>query len=486
MTTDPPVLKRCAQWAAELDRLNLRIEAQGDGEWTVQIGTLGYQAIELSLWPEQQSGELESSQSVFRYAEQRVCFTTPWDDEWTDCTPEGGLTLVEWTESSLGKLIARHLDWEVESALEDPLGGGALDSLAHQLQQVEAFGAARAELSPLLLGLMALSGSLIRAYRGDASAAKTVIDAIVDSPGALDDPESVCFLLIAAGSWSVPEEHRALLVQRLAPRLEAETRRIAERYTTEPHAFRPLKHVIDTAAPPIAQCIARCLEDLMQAHEPDNPEEREVLKQIQRYQALHRDWQCYRPSASDPLAEGEVFLELEAAINRHWRGHLDREQGLTRDAIASQLTQDGRFLSGASTTVLGWMRDQHLYDAVVERFCAQMLDVELLELQYRSQQPSFECLVNNALGAFLDSGVEVHIDRAMACVDTLETFAQWQGRDVLYQIACVLSRAGHLDRALASLEAAVDRGASMHHILRDTDLAAVRTHPDFDARFADQ
>jgi len=486
MTTRHPVLERCSQWAAELDRLNLRLEDEDDGKWTVHVGTLGYQAIKLSLWPEHQRGQLESSQSVFFYAEQRVRFATQWDDDWTDCTPEGGLTLVEWTESSLGKLVARHLDWEVESALNDPLGGRALDNLAHQLQQVEAFGAARAELSPLLLALMALSGSLIAAYQGDASAAETVIDAIVDSPGALDDPESVCFLLIAVGSWSVPEERRTLLLERLAPRLEAETRRIAERHATEPRAFRPLKHVLDTAAPPIAQCIARCLEDLMRAHETDNPEEREVLKQIQRYQALHRDWKCYRPSASDPLAEGEAFLELEAAINRYWRGHLDREQGLTRDAIASRLTQEGRFLSGASTTVLGWMRDQHLYDAVVERFCAQMQDAELLQLQYRSQQPSFECLVNNALGAFLDSGVEAHIERAMECVDTLETFAQWRSRDALYQIACVLSRAGQLNRALVSLEAAVERGASMRHILRDNDLAAVRTHPDFETRFADK
>ena len=234
MTTQPPVLERCAQWAAELDRLNLRTEDEDDGEWTVHVGTLGYQAIELSLWPEDQMDQRESSQSVFRYAEQRVRFTTPWDDDWTDCTPEGGLTFVEWTESSLGEVVARHLDWEVESALEDPLGGAALDSLAHQLQQVEAFGAARVDLSPLLLGLMALSAHLIRAYRGDPSAAATVIDAIVDSPGALDDPESAFFVLTALGSWAVPEEHRPVLLERLAPRLEAETRRIAERYAIEP------------------------------------------------------------------------------------------------------------------------------------------------------------------------------------------------------------------------------------------------------------
>ena len=103
----------------------------------------------------------------------------------------------------------------------------------------------------------------------------------------------------------------------------------------------------------------------------------------------------------------------------------------------------------------------------------------MVQLRHKSQTSSFEFLVNNAFGGYLDSGKQAHITEAVQCLDALETTVRWETRQPLYQIACVLARAGLTDRALSAVEEAVEHGESIHAMARDSDFNNVADAPRF-------
>ena len=120
------------------------------------------------------------------------------------------------------------------------------------------------------------------------------------------------------------------------------------------------------------------------------------------------------------MSVGAAFMRLEAEIAEAWRAEFAQEAGRGRSELARRRTSEGRFLSGASACVLGWLRAQGHYDMAVEEFCAQVADTALVRLRHQSHVHSFELLVNNALGALLDSGNPAHIERGVQCLDALE------------------------------------------------------------------
>lgn len=179
------------------------------------------------------------------------------------------------------------------------------------------------------------------------------------------------------------------------------------------------------------------------------------------------------------MSVGAAFMRLEAEIAEAWRAEFAQETGLVRSELARRRTSEGRFLSGASACVLGWLRAQGHYDMAVEEFCAQVADTALVRLRHQSHVHSFELLVNNALGALLDSGNPAHIERGVQCLDALEAVIEWQTNSALYQIACVYARAGLTDRAIAMIERAVEGGRSIETMASDSDFASVVDDPRF-------
>ena len=55
----------------------------------------------------------------------------------------------------------------------------------------------------------------------------------------------------------------------------------------------------------------------------------------------------------------------------------------------------------------------------------------------------------------------------------------------LYNLACYHARAGHRDKAIASLQGAIDLGALNPHMGRDPDLATLHDDPEFRAMVED-
>lgn len=111
---------------------------------------------------------------------------------------------------------------------------------------------------------------------------------------------------------------------------------------------------------------------------------------------------------------------------------------------------------------------------------AQLADEELSRLRHATHARAFETFLNNALGSFLDSGDEAHLQEALELVTRLEGFLILGATsDVLYQVACVLARAGEAQRALDYVERAVDKGESIGVMAEDSDFASLVDEPRF-------
>lgn len=467
-------------WTESLTALNLRVEAhdQDPAAVCVRIGRLDYQAIDLTLRLQADFGERSNSQAVERYEAGQASFTTAWDDEWTQ-TSRGDRGFAHWIYAALEAMVEAHLRWELERLYDAKQPDVSVRRLVLQLKQVQHFTVASIDLNPTLTELADLADTVVRAADGDHHAVQTLAQAAVGCSGTLDEPESTFAVLVGGVSWVLANEDRATFTEAIDARLEAETRRVAEASGKSPKAFHALKKVLDRAPAPVGLRINEWLTDIAAATLPVSEGHRELHNAIQRYQDLYREWSSYTPSAADPLEEGRNFLALEAEINRAWRQTLDAQTGLFRSVLETRLTADGRFVCGASGLVFGWMRNEGLHDEAVRRFLVQVEDLDLLMLQQRSHPNSFGNLINNALGAFLDSGNEAHIDLAVACLDALSSRISWNVRDGLHNVACVYARAGLIDRAIAAVEEAVSNGVSIRTMGRDSDLTAVHDHPDF-------
>ena len=494
------------RWITQLSALNLRISRDGeeiepsgvdsaddpddpDEPLEILIGRRDYQGVELELLPAQGWGSLEDSQSCERFEDGAARHTTAWDDGWTDVTLPEGAGYTDWVERSLRKVVACHLRWGVEGAMDldgeedsdlDREGnvGGVLQ-LSQELRQVRDSDLGDIPLTEVLTALSGLSDTLLRAADGDDAAARAVGEAAsAPSAGGLDDKGSLLAVLVVA-SREFPPPQQETFAAAAAGRLESETRRVGEAAGANLSGFTSFKTVMDLSPPPVNAMIGRWLQEMAAAHMPADSDARALQEKINRYNELTADWRAYQPSADDPDAEGARLMALEAEINATWRAEFAEETGLVRSELQRRRVSEGRFLSGGSAAVLGWLRVQGRFQEVVDLFCAQVDDAELIRLRHESQVFAFELLVNNALGAFLDSGEPAHIERAVQCVDALEAIIQWKTHSTDYQLACVFARAGLTGRALDMVERAVDGGHAIETMARDSDLASVVDEPRF-------
>jgi hypothetical protein len=147
----------------------------------------------------------------------------------------------------------------------------------------------------------------------------------------------------------------------------------------------------------------------------------------------------------------------------------------------NRAVKDGRFLSSGSGCLVGWFRNQERYQEAVDYVMANTEDVDLCVLRNRAHPDAFQVYINNGLGSFLDSKEEKHIPLAVQVVDRLEKAISFEDSGLLYQITCVLARAGETERALDYAERSVNLGERASCMEMDTDLDFIVDHPRFKA-----
>ena len=69
------------------------------------------------------------------------------------------------------------------------------------------------------------------------------------------------------------------------------------------------------------------------------------------------------------------------------------------------------------------------------------------------------------------------IELAMAVIARLEAVLTWETVHVYYALACIASRAGHLERALGYAKRSVDLGHKVKPMFSDPDFANLMADP---------
>jgi hypothetical protein len=478
----------CRKWAQLIPSVDLRLMQGLDDEVSVLIGNLDYQPVEITINPSTGRAELEDSQACYRYKEGKVVFTTAWDSEWTDITPEQGTDFESWLSKSIQKLIGKYVAWGPERLRGGNEDGEDSDySLSQWAKELHELAQSELDLSLLsehLSPFLPVAGSLMGALDGNIEATRELATAVTSSKIGFEDIDSMVSVVIRFATSKISEENLNIFAENTHDWLDTELKRIVKTVKTvktddaQPRMLSNIRSIAEGAAAPIKARIKSHLglpkEDL-----PTSKEEAILRKNMAEYGALFKDWRYYKPSSQDPLAEGEAFIELEKSINKAWLKHLTTASESERQQTRDRLTFNRRFVCSATDCVLAWMRIQKNYDRAVEIFKEQVRDVELLKLRYESNRFMFEHMINSVFGAFLDSKKDEHITLALELLDTIEAHCEWQHGQCEYQIACVYARAGMADRALEMVELYVRHGGSSVHMANDEDLAIIHNYPRF-------
>ena len=207
---------------------------------------------------------------------------------------------------------------------------------------------------------------------------------------------------------------------------------------------------------------------------PDN-----VQTWIDRYTYLTNDFCHFRPK-TDTDVTGPELAELEERLNRYWLDRLPSENAPSCPALEQELISQNRFLSAGSAGYVGGLRIQGRHDEVVDHMMGLAGETRLSAFRYRTSPARFESYLNNGIGSLLDSQEDVHIQKALLIMDTLESvIPAWEDGGALYNLACVAARAGQLERAMNYVRTMVARGKEITGMVADPDLTNLREHPDF-------
>ena len=205
----------------------------------------------------------------------------------------------------------------------------------------------------------------------------------------------------------------------------------------------------------------------------------DVQKWIDRYTHLTNDFQYFDPE-TDPVKTVPELLEIEAKLNQHWFRLLQQTTPLARSALEEELISQNRFLSAGSSSVVGWLRNQHRYQEVVDYMMPLQAQGDLCVLRHKTYHLGFENFLSNGLSCFLDSQDEEHILQAVQLVDALEPILiPWKSGDIFYALGCIAARAGQTQRALTYARQAIEKGQSIKWMAQDTDFRSIWEHPDF-------
>lgn len=211
----------------------------------------------------------------------------------------------------------------------------------------------------------------------------------------------------------------------------------------------------------------------------DSSSSKDVQDWINRYTHLCNDFQYFDPD-TNPKKTVPELLELESKINQYWLSQLEQASSLLRNSFEDELIAQSRFLSAGSASIVGWLRNQHRYQEVVDYMMPLQDNLELCVLRYKTYQHGFESFISNGLACFLDSKKEEHIAQAIQLVDAIEpTLSPWKQDGLLYNLGCIAARAGQTQRALSYVRQAIEKGKSIEAMAKDTDFQSLWENPDF-------
>ena len=205
----------------------------------------------------------------------------------------------------------------------------------------------------------------------------------------------------------------------------------------------------------------------------------DVQDWINRYTHLCNDFQYFDPT-TNPKETVPELLKLESKLNQYWLDQLKQVSSLLRSSFQDELIAQSRFLSAGSASIVGWLRNQHRYQEVVDYMMPLQDNLELCLLRSKTNRRGFEAFLSNGLACFLDSKKEDHIAQAIQLVDALEaTLSPWDQSGLLYNLGCIAARAGQTQRALTYARQAIEKGSDIEAMAKDTDFRSLWDHPDF-------
>ena len=171
----------------------------------------------------------------------------------------------------------------------------------------------------------------------------------------------------------------------------------------------------------------------------------------------------------------ERLLNAEASLNRFWMSMLpprsDPGWGETVEVLCTQ----GRFKARGSEAYLRWCRVQGLNNQGVDYFVDRVRNVELTELQSRSDWHCSDYLAQG-FSCMLDTQDPEHIQQALDIIDALEPVLTWERDAIFYALACITSRAGQLERALGYAKQSIELGHDVQPMFSDPDFANLMEH----------
>ena len=176
------------------------------------------------------------------------------------------------------------------------------------------------------------------------------------------------------------------------------------------------------------------------------------------------------PISKRPLVSRAVQLENE--LNAYWLSRPAREH--------TQHCRDHRFVTGGSLLWVSMMRDAKDYALAVDRLEAVFADWDLLHLRFRSTRATVEALVNNGVGACLDSPVDAHLEVGRAIMEQVqERLPPPDLISIHYGFACVYARLGQAELALEQVRLAREGGEDVTMMQQDSDMKSLRHDPRF-------
>lgn len=184
----------------------------------------------------------------------------------------------------------------------------------------------------------------------------------------------------------------------------------------------------------------------------------------------------YARNEPDKGGKDQQLIALEARINRFWMAMLpprdDPAWGETVEVVCAL----SRLQARGSEAYVRWLRCHRRFEEAIDHFLADRGDRTQLDLRLRSDWHGDDYLAQ-ALSCMLDTQQPEHIELAMKVVEELALDRRWERGDVPYALACIASRAGQVDRALAYAQQAATHGMDVPQMVSDPDLANLMADP---------
>jgi hypothetical protein len=185
----------------------------------------------------------------------------------------------------------------------------------------------------------------------------------------------------------------------------------------------------------------------------------------------------YKRNSPDLKGNAKKLVDAEAWLNRFWMSVLPPRTDPGWEQAVNTLCAQERFQTRGSEAYLTWCRIQGRNNEGADYFLRCVQDVELTQLQHRSERHC-EVYLAQGFSCMLDSQRPEHIEQAVEVIANLEAVLAWRGENVCYALACIASRAGQLERALGYAKRSVDLGHEVQPMFTDSDFANLMADPE--------